>query len=161
MCATSLAHYGLLGSVENMILRNLNLRGTPTKHMASLVSCVTHSLNIDKVHNCDLVSILTSLECEKLSINSQSLGTEETEAMVRAMEGGVERVDLGYLGDGITTLDIRAFTSYNGAGKCSRVDCHGDKAGRYKKDLMTWAQRNNWNVTVDSYNLLVIVKEIL
>ena len=94
MCTTSLAHYGLLGSVENMILRNLNLRGTPTKHMASLVSCVTHSLYIDKVQNCDLVSILTSLKCQELFITRQSLGREETRALVCAMESCVQVVKL-------------------------------------------------------------------
>ena len=153
--AASMAHLGHLGTLRNMFLYDVDLSSIPAGHLSSLASCVTGRVSIINDVS-GLSPLLSSLQCERLCISSkQTLNTEETEAMVRAMERGVERVTLGYLGGGITTMDIRAFTSYNGAGKCSRVDCRGDKAGRYKKDLVTWAQRNNWNVTVDS--LLVIV----
>ena len=139
---------------------DVDLSSIPADHLSSLASCVTGRVHIRNVSG--LSPLVSSLQCERLCISRLALNTEETEAMVRAMEGGVERVTLGYLGGGITTLDIRAFTSYNGAGKCSRVDCHGDKVGRYKKDLVTWTQRrSNWYLTVNSYNSLVIVKEIL
>ena len=114
------------------ILRNLNLRGTPTKHMASLVSCVTHSLNIDKVQNCDLVSILTSLKCQELSIYRQSLGREETRALVQAMESGVEVITLGR---GVT-LDMETLAEFSGQKMCKEVALHNDTAARYKKELV-------------------------
>ena len=160
--AASMAHLGHLGTMKNMFLYDVDLSSIPAGHLSSLASCVTRLICIGNVSG--LSPLVSSLQCEWLRISRQALNTEETEAMVRAMEGGVERVDLGYLGDGITTLDIRAFTRYNGAGKCNKVVCHGDKAdlGRYKKDLVTWTQRrSNWYLTVNSYNSLVIVKEIL
>ena len=159
--AASMAHLGHLGTLRNMCLCNVDLSSIPAGHLSSLASCVTGGVHVRNVSVSGLSPLLSSLQCERLCISRQALNTEETEAMVRAMERGVERVTLGLTWARGSIMDIRAFTSYNGAGKCSRVDCHVDKAGRYKKDLMTWAQRNNWNVTVDSYNLLVIVKEIL
>ena len=143
MCATSLAHHGLLGSVENMDLCNLDLSPVPTKHMASLTSCVTLLLSIDKVHNCDLVSILTSLKCEKLSINSKSLGREETWALVQAMESGVEMVTLS-LGD--LELDIEALAEYSGRGRCRGLRLWEDTKKKYKQELKTWARSKNWTV---------------
>ena len=133
--AASMAHLGHLGTMKNMYLYDVDLSSIPAGHLSSLASCVTRRVVcIGNVSG--LSPLVSSLQCERLWIK-QALNTEETEAMVRAMEGGVQRVDLGYLGGGITTLDIGAFTSYNGAGKCSRVDCLGDTAAIYKKDLMT------------------------
>merc|ERR1712227_1143818 len=89
----------------------------PAKHLASLASCVTGYLWIVNVSGCDLVSLLTSLKCEALHISRQSLGREETHALVQAMESGVEKVMLG----GEVTLDIGALTKYSGQGVCRAV----------------------------------------
>ena len=39
-----------------------------------------------------LVTILDSVKCDTLSIKNQTLGSEETEALVRAIETRVRRV---------------------------------------------------------------------
>ena len=119
MCGASLAHRGLLGSVMGMRLRDVDLSPVPAQHLASLTSCVTIYLCIENVSGCDLVSLLSSLKGEELYITSQSLGWEETRALVQAMESGVKEVTLS---DGVT-LDMEALSEYSGQGVCSKVDC--------------------------------------
>ena len=42
--AASLAHHGMLDSVERMRLMNVDLSPVPAKHLAALASCVTPAL---------------------------------------------------------------------------------------------------------------------
>ena len=107
-CAASLAHHGLLGSVRDLDLILVDLSPVPAQHLASLASCVTRRLNIEKVSGCDLVSLLSSLKCGNLTIYDQSLGREETQALVQAMESRVEKVELG----NEVTLDIDTLIEY-------------------------------------------------
>ena len=44
-CAASLAHHGLLGSVEEMSLCDVDLTSVPAEHLASLFSSVTVYVN--------------------------------------------------------------------------------------------------------------------
>merc|ERR1711894_206056 len=88
-CAASLAHHSLLGSVQVMELRNVDLTSVPAEHLASLVSSVTWRVYIRNVRGCDLVTFLDSVKNEVLNISRQSLGSEGTHALVRAMESGV------------------------------------------------------------------------
>ena len=44
MCAATLAHHGLLGSVKMMALFDVDLSPVPAQHLASLASCVTGKL---------------------------------------------------------------------------------------------------------------------
>ena len=109
ICGLSLAHHGLLGSgFRFMTLDNVDLSPVPTQHMASLVSCVTDELGIWNVSGCDMVSILTSVKCQELHIRWQSLGREETKALVQAMETRVEKLILGEM----VTLDPEALDEY-------------------------------------------------
>ena len=142
MCGASLAQYGLLGSVKRLCLNNVDLSPVPAQHLASLVSCVTSDLVINNVSGCDLVSILTSLKCRQLYITNQSLGREETQALVQAMESGVETVKLG----GLVTLDVEALAEYRGQGVCWKVKLCGDTVDRYKEDLSKWARSIDWRV---------------
>ena len=145
MCAASLAHHGLLKSLEELCLMDVDLSAVPAQHLASLASCVT-SLYIQNVSGCDLVSILTSLKCQELTITSQSLGREETQALVQAMESGVKKVTLS---DGVT-LDMEALAEYSGQGVCRQVELvRGDAAARYREELRKWARSKNWKVDVD------------
>ena len=75
----------------------------------------------------------------------QSLGSEETQALVRAMESRVERVQL----QAKVTLDISSLMGYGGQGKCGRVECSSDTTARYKDQLRTWTKSRNWAVTWD------------
>ena len=79
ICAASLAHHGLLGSVAWMRLGDVDLTSVPTEPLASLASSVTGRVLIENVSGCDLVTILASAKCERLSIRRQHLGKEETQ----------------------------------------------------------------------------------
>ena len=94
-CAASLAHHGYLGPVKGLSLWNVYLSSVPVDQLASLVSCVTGGVYIAYVGGCDLSPILDSLQCKTLEIDSQSLNTEETKALVRAKERGVEVLRVG------------------------------------------------------------------
>ena len=152
--AASLAHHRLLSSVQSMRLSDVDLSSVPAEHLASLASCVTWTVDIYNVSNCDLVSILYSVKCEWLFISSQSLSSEETRALVRAMESGVEVVRMGDWGE--MSLDIRALTQYSGQGKCGHVSCHYETANKYREEVRAWARRFNWTVLVDMDDELII-----
>jgi len=144
--AASLAFHGLLDSVYQIYLRDVDLASVPPEHLASLASCVTGRLDIDNVRNCDMTSILDSVKSEWLVISRQCLSNEETWALVRAMESRVERVELGDWGG--MSLDIRALTQYSGQGECWMVQFYDETARRYREALRSWAwaQRINWRV---------------
>ena len=154
-CAASLAHHGYLGSVEVIVLGDVGLTSTPAdhlnvdlttvpdKHLASLVSSVTGWVEIQNVRGCDLVSILDSVKSKLLGIYGRSLSSEETRALVRAMETGVKRLELG---EGVT-LDIGELMQYSGQGKCREVGCYEDTAARYRDQLRIWATSRNLEVT--------------
>ena len=151
-CAASLAHHRLLSSVWNMDLWNVDLTSVPAENLASLASSVTWCVYIRNVSGCVLVNILDSVNCKWLEIRHQSLGSEETQALVRAIESGVEELRLY----GMVTLDIRGLMEYNGQGKCWEVACYTDTADRYKEQLRTWARSRNWEVTHDKNHCFVI-----
>ena len=142
-CASSLAKYGLLGSVKGMRLWNIDLTSVPAEHLASLVSSVTGHVHIREIRGCDLVNILDNVKSEVLVIKRQSLGSEETQALVRAMESVVVSVELTEE----VTLDIRALMEYSGQGKCRVIECQLNTADRYRKHLRRWAKGCNWAVT--------------
>ena len=142
--AASLAHHGVLGSMNSMDLNNVDLASVPAEHLASLPSCVTMDVGIYNVSNCDLVSILDSVKCEQLLFDKQTLSSEETQALVRAMESNVQEVVLGVRGEVI--LDITALDQYSGEGKCWRVICYGYTAIRYRQEVKTWVRRINWTL---------------
>ena len=144
-CAASLAHHGYLGPVKGLSLWNVYLSSVPVDQLASLVSCVTGGVYIAYVGGCDLSPILDSLQCKTLEIDSQSLNTEETQALVRAMESRVEELELD---DGLA-LEIRDMMEYSGQGKCWEVWCDRDAADRYKEQLRSWATSRNWRVIRD------------
>ena len=158
-CAASLANHGLLRSMDQMKLQHcspkemklkfkynvVDLTSVPAEHLASLVSCVTGGFYISNVIGCDLINILDNVKSIYLNISRQSLGTEETQALVRAMESRVEWVVLFEE----VTLDIRSLREYSGQGKCRRVDCYCDTQDRYREQLVTWAKSKNW----DAYKL--------
>ena len=157
-CVASLAHHRLLRSVNSLILSDVNLSSIPVDHLVSLVSCVTESVNIGNVSSCDLSPILDSLQCKQLDIESQSLNTEETQALVRAMETGVEDVSLSE----DVTVDIKALTEYSGQGKCTlvrvRYDSYDDNAIyddalRIWKEMQEKFERRKWTLTQDTYRI--------
>ena len=86
-CAASFAHHGLLNSWGvwgALLLHNINLSSVPAAHIASLVSLVTSALFMRNVRGCSLVPILDNVKCD-LTISCQSLDSEETAALARAI----------------------------------------------------------------------------
>ena len=108
-CAASLAHGGHLNYVRYLELWDVNLFSISAEHLASLVSSVTKLVSVKNVSGCCLVTMLDSVKSENLGIGNQSLGSEETQALVRAMESEVVLVEL----DEGVTLDIGVLTQYS------------------------------------------------
>ena len=69
-----------------------------------------------------------------MRMDDQSLGSEETRALVRAMESRVEKVQLC----AELTLDIKILLEYNGQGECMEVRCRTEFKDRYREQLRTW-----------------------
>ena len=152
-CAARLNHHRLLSSVQRMVLDDVDLTSVSDEHLASLVSSVSRSVGIVNVRGCGLITILDSVKSRDLSIRDQSLGSEETQALVQAMESRVESI---FLSRGVT-MDIRDLMEYNGNGKCRVLMCSGDTIERYREKLRTWAMVRNWVVTRnDGWSLFVI-----
>ena len=131
----------LLCSVRRLALHDVDLASVPAEHLASLASCVEFKLQIINVRT-TLVNILDNIKCKYLVIKKQSLGSEETQAMVQAMESRVKNVELH---DGVG-MDVTTLTQYSGHGKCNWVRCYGDTGGRYRKEVRSWGQRINWSL---------------
>ena len=142
--AASFAYHGMLGSSLYFRLMDVDLTSVPAEHLASLIACVTDHFDIENVIG--LMNILNNIKSNvrAISISNQSLSSEETRALVRAMESNVEIV---ILGDEEVTLDIGILTQYSGQGRCGVVECFDDTADRYREDVRSWAQRINWSVT--------------
>ena len=138
-CGASLAHQGLLGSVEILWLDKVNLASVPDQHLDSLISCVTGTLVIQNITGCDLVTALNSGKSRALDIKYQRLGRDETQALVRALETRVKDLHL----EGVT-LNITALTKYSGQGRCRLVSCVNSDIVKHRKKLKTWAERKHW-----------------
>ena len=145
MCAASLAHHGLLSSVNELYLRDVDLSPVAAQHMASLTSCVpTDLILIINVSGFGLVSLLSTAKCTELGIFRQSLEREETWALVQAMESRVKMVWLDTV-----TLDIETLTEYSGQGVCREVWLMDDTAATYREEMRTWARSRKWRLMQD------------
>ena len=141
--AADLAHHGILDSVDRMWLEDVDLASVPAEHLASLASSVKWHIEIVNVRIRDLSPILASVQCPYLWISAQSLGSEETKALVGTMESTVEELVLGYEGE--VSLDIKTLTQYTGGGKCQEVrPCCFKTRDKYWDELRGWTQRNHW-----------------
>ena len=141
--SVSLKYHGLLDSVEQLWLWNVDLTPIPAEHLVSLISCVTECVLIVDVRTFDIVTLLDSVQCVTLRIRRQNLSTEETWALVRAMESNVEVLELSDE-EGDVTLDFTVLSQYSGQGKCYRVTCHQLFKAMYEKQVRSWAQKIKW-----------------
>ena len=148
--AASLAQHGLLGRVQIVCMRDVDLASVPAEHLASLASYWADNVYISNVSN--LRCFLGGIKCKQL-FYKQILNSEETEDLVRAMESGVEVVSLI-----MVSLDIRALTQYNGQGKCRKVICFRGIADKYKEDLKSWAEKINWTVRLEIDNDRIFIE---
>ena len=134
--ASMLAYHELLSSVKWWVLENIDLTSVPSKHLAALASCVTTNIYINNVRP-NPICLLDSVKCNKVTIINQSLNSEETQALVRAMESRVMRVLLSIN----VSVDIETLTQYNGQGRCAYVHCTYDTADRYREEMKRWGER--------------------
>ena len=68
-----------------------------------------------------------------------------TSSLVRALQQGVERLDL----DGGVRLHIQTLLEWDGKGRCSHIRCYDDTDtwDTYMEEMKTWADRVNWDVS--------------
>ena len=151
--AASLAHHRMLRSVRYLDLRDITLATVTTEELVSLTSSVERGIKFRNVSNFDLVRVLDSINCKWLNISRQTLSSEATQALVRAMQSHVESVYLGEEGE----VDI-TMTQYSGHGKCKGVTCYGETADRYREEVKTWAQMMNWYWRLETGGAISIMK---
>ena len=102
----------------HMFLHNVDLNSVPVTSLASLASCVKGNVDIANVHISDLIPILDAFVCKNLIIENQRLGSEETRAVVRAMESSLLLVMLWEE----VRLDMRELTQYSGVEECRKLE---------------------------------------
>ena len=162
-CAASLAYHGLLGSAEEseyLVLEYVDLTNIPSEHLAALASWMPSlcDVSLNNVSGIDMESFLHSLKCQDFGIYKQTLGREETEALVQAMESRVERVQL----QDLVTLEMETLVTYSGLGRWwgVTVGCCDDDTELWrvniKEPLKNWALSRDWTVTTDYNSLLTI-----
>ena len=111
---------------------------------------MNRSVTIGNVNNCNI--ILDSVKSKWLTIKKQSLTSEETRTLVRAMESKVEEVNLGLLDEESVTLDMAALTHYRGEGKCEAVNLGKIFFGKYEAELRNWVERIDCKVVNENSN---------
>ena len=116
----------------------------PPEQLSALASSVSDYIDISNVRNWEV--ILANIKCELYLGVEIFLESEETEALVRAMESRVEHVGI----QKGARVDIRVLTQYNGQGECEEVRCSFYKEYNRTEfawtveELNSWAQRINW-----------------
>ena len=120
--AASFIHHGYITEVERMRLRNIDL--SEVAH-ASALADVTVTSNV-WIHNVvgSIAPIISRIKCPVLRITKMRLCTEDTAALVQAMQTSVEEVLLGVEGDS-PELDMDTLLTYDGRGPCGKVECWG------------------------------------
>ena len=136
--AASMAKLGLITSVENMRLWDIDIRSIPADNISALASVVTDRVEIYNVTG-DIIPVLRSVKSRWLVINRMTLDAAVTKALVTAMETRVEEVRLG-LWSGVR-LDPSVLTQYDGHGKCRKVECWSRE---YQDTLRNWAGKVGW-----------------
>ena len=142
-CVAALTHHHhILCKIDSIVLIDVDLSTVPTSHLMSLVSSVTETLLVEDVTGCDLVTLFDLVQCVRIIIKRQILKSEETQALVRAMESRVEKVRLDDV-----ELDMETLTEYSGQGSYMVLDYETDEIATDVKNvgkLKTWATENTW-----------------
>ena len=86
-----------------------------------------------------------------------SLGHEETQALVRAMESRVVNVRIRDVHHMNMTLDITELTKYSGQGRCSHLQCY---LKEYREELSAWALSKNWHTELINNGPLYFNREM-
>ena len=110
--------------------------------MPSLARVVSIYVRLDRLTG-DLGSLLSSLTCSTLGISNMELDQAATSNLVRALQHGVEGLDL-WRG---VRLHIQTLVEWDGRGRCDRVECWSDTRDTYQQKMKSWAARVNWDVS--------------
>ena len=73
-----------------------------------------------------------------------------TSSLVRALQLGVEKLNLGY--SGRVRLHLQTLMEYDGRGRCGEMTCFPDTADT---EIKAWSARVNWSVTYKGYNFVM------
>ena len=154
--AAMLAHQGVLRPLTILELWRVDLASVPTQHLCSLLACVTDRIILGCVWSIDLSHILDHVKCRELRLIGQMLGTEDTQALVRAMRFSVQMVNIGSMPLGLSSeVDFGTLTNYDGKGECILVECSENAKHIYKDNLRSWAKQINWDVEDNSFSILI------
>ena len=99
-----------------------------------------------------MVTILDSVKCGDLDIHvdDQNLNSEETRALVRALETRVQELYLFYSTSLEMGLLIKTLVDYSGDGMCQIISCSGNIPDKYREELRSWAvNKYGWRVSRD------------
>ena len=164
--ASSLVHHGMLGEVNCRALKLWNvimdLSSIPPQQLGSLAACVRDHVCIGRdVTIPDLGVLLDTVKSEYIFID-KTLGTEDTLALVRAMQTRVKRVILLIMSKSVAVDIVMALKTYDGKGRCEEIrlvlslrlrDSIEETNGR-TENIRKWAQTIGWDVTEDRVTLL-------
>ena len=151
--AAVLANLGYMPTLqfERLFIEDIDLTIVPRCNLASLAACFSiDEIHINNVHS-DLTDLLRHLQCQRLFLDNLSLSERATEALVAAMETGVEEVtfddgwsNIGRRPDYDMTLSMSALSQYSGTGKCWFVQFKGSTGQRYGGAVGQWAVWMGW-----------------
>ena len=149
--AAALATHGYITHVRHLYLYDLDLDSVSAGNLASLVHCVSTSVEISRVWG-DLSPVLGIAKCSELDIGNTDLSTAETQGLLAAMVSRVRKVRLC---TGVT-LDMETLSKYDGKGKCRRVLVEWGTARRYRGQVKSWAKRIGWKLKRNENEKIII-----
>ena len=180
LTAASLAQHGVLcfneGKTKEVCLKNVDLGSIPIGQLGALAACIedptrgniqsARRLKIQNVTNCDFIDLLDNVKIVDLVLDKMTLFTEDTKALVRAMNSGRVRVltlALQYLGKekkGEVSLDINTIlVQYKGEGKCTAIQAFGENVKKYGDDIKKLAMQIGWIVKRDYHDEMEIIRK--
>ena len=141
----SLAHQGALTSLEWLDLCDVDLYPVPRDRIKFLVSIVARKIYIASVKNCDLASILGSINCDHLGIGYQKKTDADVVALVAAMRTRIKRLTIN-VGSRLEQETLALLTQYSGDGECESILFKFYDNDEIEEDIKDWAAAINWEV---------------
>ena len=150
-CLAALATHGYI-TRHSLDLCDLDTSLMPAEDLSSLVKC-SNDVTIDRVTG-DLSPVLSSVQCERLTIFNMRLSTAHTQQLVAAMDTWVKLVALC---NG-ATLDMDTLAQYDGEGECEDMWLWGDTVERYGDQVRAWAKNIGWQTEAEESIDIIKVK---
>jgi len=150
--AARLTFGGHIKSLKYLRLNNINLDQIPPQQLASLVSCVTDTVDIDSVEG-SLEIVLKVAKSKFLRIENTTLDASKTLLLVEALK---YRIGILNICENVV-LDFDTLQRYNGLGKCWRIEVFSptSEPHKYLPELKKYGKKLGWTGT-RNYNLFYI-----